>query len=96
MTKQAGILYHKSHIIDGQRWTRATVKDVHELLSQGLNLFTPVVDRWYPLVYSIGMWIHRDVGNHSGFEISYRHSLNFCYVIHGLSLFEEIGKSCVH
>ena len=73
-----------------------TGKNIYELLTQGLNLFTPVVDRWSPIAYSIGLWIHRDVGNHSGFETTYRHSLNFCYVTHGLSLFEEIGKACMH
>ena len=63
-----GILYHKSRIIDGQRWTKSAGKNINELLGQGLNLFTPVVDRWSPIAYSIGLWIHRDVGNHAGFE----------------------------
>ena len=83
MTKQAGILYHKSRIINGQRWTTSTGKDINELLAQGLNLFLPVVDRWSPIAYSIGLWIHREVSNHSGFETTYRHSLNFCFVTHG-------------
>ena len=35
------------------------------------------------------------MSNHSGFETTYRHSLNFCFVTNGLSLFEEIGKACI-
>ena len=44
MTKRGDILFHKSRIIDGQRWSRATSREPHELLAQGMNLYTPVVD----------------------------------------------------
>ena len=32
---------------------------------------------------------------HSGYERSYRECLNHCYILHGLSLFREIGEECV-
>jgi hypothetical protein len=93
MTRHGGILFHKSRIIDGQRWSRATSREPHELLAQGINLHTPVVDRWSPLAYSI--WIHREVSNHAGFETALRHSLNYCFILQGHSLFEELGRDCM-
>ena len=48
MYRQGGILYHRSRIHDGQRWSEATHRGLHELSAQGLNLYLPVVDRWSP------------------------------------------------
>ena len=96
MVKRDGILFHRGRILDGHRYTQAAgFKDIGGLIAQGLNVFTPVIERWSPLAYSIASWIHRDVGHHSGFETSYRHSLDFCFILQGLSLFETIGKSCI-
>ena len=96
MVKRDGILFHRGRILDRHRYTQsANFKDISGLIAQDLNVFTPVVERWSPLAYSIGSWIHRDVGQHSGFETSYRHSLDFCYILQGLSLFETLGRECV-
>ena len=96
MVKRDGILFHRGRILDGHRYVQsADFKDINGLIAQGLNIFTPVVERWSPLAYSIGNWIHRDVGNHSGFETTYRHSLDYCFIMQGLNLFEILGRSCV-
>ena len=95
MTRHGGIIFHKLRIIDGQRWSRTTNREPHELLAQGINLHTPVVDRWSPLAYSIGNWVHREVSNHAGFETALRHSFNYCFILQGHSLFEELGRDCM-
>ena len=47
MIKRDGILFHRSRIMDEQRWVKsAGLTDIKGLLAQGLNVFTPVVDRW--------------------------------------------------
>ena len=35
---------------------------------------------------SMGSWIHKEVSNHAGFETAFRHSLDYCFIIHGYSL----------
>ena len=40
-------------------------------------------------------WIHCKVAIHSGFESTYRKSLDYVFILQGLSLFELIGASCV-
>ena len=43
----------------------------------------------------MGSWIHKEVSNHAGFETAFRHSLDYCFIIYGYSLFEELGRACV-
>ena len=96
MVKRDGILFHRGRILDGHRYTQsANFKAISGIIAQGLNFFSPVVDRWSPLAYSIGSWIHREVGNHSGFKTTYRHSLDFCFILQGLSLFDTLGLTCI-
>ena len=94
MYRQGGLLYHRSRINDGQRRPSIAGAGHHELATQGINIYLPVVDRWSPLAYSLGRWIHRTVSDHAGFETALRHSLNYCFIIHGHSLFEELGRAC--
>jgi hypothetical protein len=57
MVKLDGILFHRGRILDGHRhrYTQsADFKDINGLIAQGLNVFTPVVERWRPLAFSIG------------------------------------------
>ena len=73
----------------------ASMKTIESVAAQNINLFTPVVDRWSPLAYSLADWIHTEVSSHSGHKSTFRKSLNFCFILQGLSLFEEIGSSCI-
>ena len=73
----------------------ANMKNIESVTAQNINLFTPVVDRWSPLAYSLADWIHKDIAIHSGHESTFRKSLNYCFILQGLCLFEEIGSSCV-
>ena len=96
MFRLGGILFHKSRIADGRRYIMSgNMKNIESVAAQNINLFTPVVDRWSPLAYSLADLIHTDVSSHSGHESTFRKSFNFCFILQGLSLFKEIGSSCV-
>ena len=54
MFRLGGILFHKSRIVDGRRYIMsANMKTIESVAAQNINLFTPVVDRWSPLAYSL-------------------------------------------
>ena len=94
--KKDGILYHKSRILDGQRFLKAGGFEGMDILrSQGINVLTPVIDRWSPLAYAIGAFIHTDIAKHKGYESCFRVSHSFVHILKGYSLFEEIGSDCV-
>ena len=96
-----GILYSKSRILDGQRLQVAAGLENMEFLSsfkpyrKGFNLVCPVIDRFSPLSQSIAEYVHSQVSGHRGYESCYRASLDFVFIIMGLSLFREIGEDCV-
>ena len=95
MVEKHGILYNHSRIMDGQRFAQtAGFTDLSGLLASGIHVFSPVIDRWSPLAYSIAKWIHTHVAKHAGFETCFRHSHNHAFILQGLSLFEVIGKDC--
>ena len=73
----------------------ASMKNIKSVAAHNINLFTTAVDRWSPLAYSLADWIQTDVSIHSCHESTFRKSLNFCFILQGLSLFEEIRSSCV-
>ena len=53
MFRLGGILFHKSQILDG-RWymMSANMKTIESVAAQNINLFTPVMGRWSPLLPS--------------------------------------------
>ena len=91
-----GILFAKSRILDSQRFQAAGgLEELDSIAEFGIKLMTPVLDRYSPLAYSIGDYIHRKVAKHAGYENSFREGLNHCFIIQGLSLFREPGDDCV-
>ena len=92
--KKDGILFHKTRILEGQRFVQAgELKGVEILRSQGINVLTPLVDRWSPLAYAVGYHIHNEVIKHGGFETCFRASHGFIHILKGL--FQELGEDCV-
>ena len=86
----------KSRLLDGQRLTEAGGLENMEIIKDlNLNFCTPLVDRYSPLAYALGDYIHRVLANHAGYENSYRQSLSHCFIIQGLGLFREIGQDCI-
>ena len=93
--KKDGLLYHKSRILEGQRFLQTGgFEELDVLKSQGINIWCPVIDRWSPLAYSIGEHIHTVVQKHGGMETCYRASHSFVHIIKGYSLFQELGEDC--
>ena len=93
--KRHGVLFHKSRILEGQRFVQAgDLEGVEVLRSQGINVLTPVIDRWSPLAYAIADHIHTDVAKHAGYESCLRASHSFVHIVKGLSLFSELAEDC--
>ena len=90
-----GILYSKSRVMDGQRFTLSgDMKDSRILADQGIIIHTPLVERFSPLAYSIGHYVHENLARHSGYETCNRTSLGFCLILKGIGLYEELGNEC--
>ena len=92
-----GVLYSKSRILNNQRFQIAGGLENKNILGQGefgINVKTPVLDRFSPLSYSVGDYIHRKISKHGGYETCLRDSLNVCFIIQGMSLFRELGDDC--
>ena len=93
--KKNGILYCRSRILAGQRLTEAGNMGMNSLgMEIGLNLMTPLVDRWSPIAYSIALFIHVKVGRHAGYETCSRLSLEYCHILQSPSLFKQISDEC--
>ena len=54
MFEKGGILFHRSRIIDGHRYTQAAgMGQTGDLSAQGINCYAPVIDRYSPLAYAL-------------------------------------------
>ena len=90
-----GILFARSRLLDSQRFKAAGgLEDLDAVKEFGIKMMTPVLDRYSPLSYMMGDYIHRKVAKHAGYENCLRESLNHCFIIHGLNLFKELGEDC--
>ena len=95
---QNGILFSKNRILEGQRFQVAGGLENQNIVGSGefgIQFKTPVLDRFSPLSYSIGDYVHRIVSKHRGYETCLRDSLNICFIIQGMTLFRELGQDCV-
>ena len=93
-----GVLFSKSRILDSQRFQIAGGLEDMDILDQGhfgINVVTPILDRYSPLSYSIADYIHRKISKHGGYETCLRDSLSICFIIQGMSLFRELGDDCI-
>ena len=90
-----GILFCRSRIQNGRRFLQTGEFPADSLgLDIGLNLMTPLLDRWSPISYSIAMFIHNIVGKHAGYETCHRLALEYCHIIQASTLFKQIGEEC--
>ena len=73
--EKSGVLFAKSRILDSQRFQAAGGMEKFDTVAEyGIKLLTPVLDRYSPLSYSIGDYIHRKVAKHAGYENCFRES----------------------
>ena len=84
MFEKDGILFHRSRIIDGHHYTQAAgMGQVENLSAQGINCYSPVIDRFSLLAYAMADWIHCKVAIHSGFESTDKKSLDYVFILQG-------------
>ena len=94
--KKGRVRFSKSRILDGQRFVLSGgMEDSVVLRGLDINIMTPVLDRYSLLAYSVADYVHTVISKHAGFETCCRSCLNFCHIIHSLSLFKELGDECV-
>ena len=90
------ILFLKNRILDVERFKAAGgLENLDPVSEFGIKAMIPVFERFSPLSYSIGDYVHRNLAKHAGYENCLRESLNHCFIIQGLSLFRELGEDCV-
>ena len=90
-----GVLYSRSRLDDSHRFIVAGDFPADSIGRElGLNVMAPLIDRWSPIAYSIGLFIHDIVARHAGYETCNRMSLNYVYIIQGATLYKEMGAEC--
>ena len=90
-----GVLLSKGRIIDGMNFIETGEMDTLNLDDMCVKTRIPVIDRWSPLAYSIGLHIHWTVAKHKGMESCLRYSLEHVHILQGMSLFKELSEECV-
>ena len=91
-------MFSRNRILEGQRFQIAGGLEDKNILGSGefgINFKTPVFDRYSPLSYAVGDYVHRIISKHRGYETCFRESLSICFIIQGMSLFRELGQDCV-
>ena len=89
-----GILFSKGRVLDGMNFIDTGELGNLNVGSLGVNVHTPVLDRYSPLSYSIAQYVHYSLGNHRGIETSNRMSLEHVSIIQGMTLYREISDDC--
>ena len=90
-----GVLYSRSRLDDSHRFIVAGDFPADSIGRElGLNVMAPLIDRWSPIAYSIGLFIHDIVARHAGYETCNRMSLNYVYIMQGATLYKEMGAEC--
>ena len=90
-----GILLSKSRILQGMNFLETAELDTLNLGQLGLKTKIPVLDRFSPLTYSIGQYIHWKIAKQKGMESCLRISLEHVNILQGMSFFREISKECI-
>ena len=66
-----------------------------DLVSLGIKVRVPVLDRFSPMSYCIAQHVHWCLSAHRGAETCYRESLQHSYILQGLPLFSELQEECI-
>ena len=81
-----GILLSKGRLLDGLNFVETGELGNLNIGSLGVEVDTPVLDRFSPLSYSIAQHVQRTVGKYRGIETTNRMSLERITIIQGMSL----------
>ena len=66
------------------------------LSDMGIRSHVPVIDRHSPLAYSIAQHIHWNISHHRGIETCHRYSLQYCFIMQGMTLCKELADDCLY
>ena len=90
-----GILFSKGRIVDGMSFAQLGDLKLSGLDNLGLKAYTPVIDRYSPLAYCIGSYVHWCLGKHKGVETCNRICLENVTIMQGANLFKELSEECI-
>ena len=89
------ILYSKNRLLESMEFKTITGMEMVNLDPLGVNVKTPLVDRYSPYAYAFAQYIHYEVAGHAGLETCNRLSLERIFIIQGISLYREISVECI-
>ena len=90
-----GILYCKNRLSESMEFKVVSGMEMIDLDPLGINVRTPIIERFSPLAYAFAQYIHYEVSNHAGLETCNRLSLERVFILQGLSLYKEISDECI-
>ena len=93
--EESGILFSKNRLHEGLSFVTAGELTNLKLGDLGINVTSPMIDRFSELAYSIGTHMHFVVGRHKGVETIHRMTLEHVTIVQGMSLHKEIASDCV-
>ena len=92
--EENGILFSKNRLNEGLSFvTAGELKNIN-LGDLGINVNSPLIDRYSELAYCIGNHMHNVVGKHKGVETLHRMTLEHVTIIQAMSLHKEIAADC--
>ena len=92
--EEDGILFSKNRLHEGLSFVTAGELSNINLGDLGINISSPLIDRYSELAYSIGNHMHYIVSRHKGFETTHRMTLEHVTIVQGMSLHREIASDC--
>ena len=93
--EQDQILFSQNRLVDGMRFAQMGDLNISDLQQMGVKPHVPVLDRFSPLSYSIARHIHDNIALHRGIETCNRFSLQYTFIMQGMSLFKELASDCM-
>ena len=90
-----GILLSTGRLLDEMNFKETSEIPNLNLGSLGIKVNLPLVERFSPLAYSLGDYIHWNLARHKGVESCNRISLEHVSIVQGATLYKELGESCM-
>ena len=93
--EQNGIIFSKNRLLENMEFNQVTGMEMVTLDPLGVNVKTPLLDRFSPLAYSIAQYIHWDLSKHAGLETCNRLCLERVHILQGFTLMRELALECI-
>ena len=92
--EQGGILYSKNRLLEAAEFKKVTGMEMVNLDPLGVNVQTPILDRYSPVAYAMADYIHWDVSKHAGMETCNRLCLERVHILQGFAIMRELSQEC--